>query len=69
MSEHETPSIWRKSTLSQGGDCVEWRFADDSVFVRTSKDPSGPVLTFSYSEWWAFVAGVKRGQADLDRED
>jgi Domain of unknown function (DUF397) len=69
MSNHETPSAWRKSTFSQGGDCVEWRFADSSIFMRTSKDPSGPVLKFSYSEWRAFIAGVKDGQADLDSAD
>jgi len=69
MSGQETPSTWRKSTFSQSGDCVEWRFADGSVYVRNSKHPSGLVLKFDYSEWRAFIAGVKCGQADLDGED
>lgn len=55
---------WHKSTRSgASGDCVE--VADnlpEVVAVRDSKDRSGPVLTFSRSEWLAFVEGVKAGE-------
>jgi hypothetical protein len=30
-----------------------------SYFVRDSKNPAGPVLEFTGSEWDAFVAAVK----------
>nr|WP_245650453.1 DUF397 domain-containing protein [Nocardia harenae] len=30
--------------------------------VRDSKNPAGPVLDFTPSEWTAFVAGVRAGE-------
>jgi hypothetical protein len=36
----------------------------DRVFVRDSKDPDGPVLTFRAREWEAFIAGAKAGEFD-----
>lgn len=59
--------VWRKSTFSSEGssNCVEIAFGDDgSIFIRDSKDPSGPSLTFTESEWDAFVAGAKDGEFD-----
>jgi len=37
---------------------------DESVAVRDSKDPSGPVLVLTPHEWRAFVAGVRDGEFD-----
>lgn len=61
-------AVWRKSSYSghNGGNCVE--VADNlpgGIAVRDSKDPSGPVLTFTPAEWRAFVAGVRGGEFDL----
>ncbi|MET7969133.1 DUF397 domain-containing protein [Micromonospora sp. NPDC005305] len=58
-----TDARWRKSTRSgsNGGACVE--VADNLpgvVGVRDSKDPAGPVLTFTPQIWRAFVAFAKR---------
>jgi hypothetical protein len=39
--------------------------AVESVVVRDSKDPQGPVLTFSPDEWSAFVTDVDHGSFDL----
>jgi len=58
---------WRKSTFSQGGDCLEWVIGSDGVYIRDSKDPAGARLSFTHSEWKAFIAGVKGGEADLGR--
>nr|MDT0658749.1 DUF397 domain-containing protein [Micromonospora sp. DSM 115978] len=57
---------WRKSRRSGGGDnCVEIAVADDgSVGVRDSKNPTGPILAFSPSEWQAFTGGVRDGEFD-----
>jgi hypothetical protein len=44
---------------------VEVAFADDAVLVRHSQDSSGPVLSFSHSEWKAFLAGARNGEFDL----
>ncbi|MFI0791304.1 DUF397 domain-containing protein [Micromonospora rubida] len=58
-----TGAHWRKSTHSgsNGGDCVE--VADNLpgvVAVRDSKDPAGPVLSFTPTAWTAFTHRVKR---------
>ena len=63
----ERKLIWVKSTLSQQSDCVEWTLDadDENVLIRDSKDPDGSRLRFTLSEWRAFIAGVKRGEANL----
>jgi Domain of unknown function (DUF397) len=64
----DTPApIWRKSRRSNnGGNCVEVATNllqhTGKVHVRDSKDPDGPVLTFTKSEWRAFVGGVHDGE-------
>lgn len=65
-----TGAVWRKSTRSgNGGDCVEVaiNLADISgvVGVRDSKDPAGPALVFTATEWQAFVDGVRAHEFDL----
>ena len=55
---------WRKSSYSNhdGGNCVE--VADgfrDTVPVRDSKSPQGPVLAFGSVAWSSFVSSVRRG--------
>ena len=55
---------WRKSSYSgsNGGDCVEVASPlDQSVAVRDSKDPDGPMLTFARAEWRTFTAAIKAG--------
>jgi hypothetical protein len=69
---------WRKSPYStNGGNCVEVSVLDrdettaghkadaDKLFViRDSKDPAGPRLYFTGSEWEAFARGMKDGAFD-----
>ncbi|MGW0482615.1 DUF397 domain-containing protein [Nonomuraea sp. NPDC003214] len=58
---------WKKSSRSgnNGGNCVEVATNLPGVIaVRDSKDRSGPVLTFTPSEWSAFIGGVKDGEFD-----
>jgi Domain of unknown function (DUF397) len=71
-------AAWRKSVRStNGGDCVEVAVvpgdpavaghkadADELYLIRDSKDPDGPALAFTQSEWNAFVGGVKDGEFD-----
>jgi hypothetical protein len=70
--------VWQKASFSggNGGNCVEVTATLDAVSVphkadedmlyllRDSKDPSGPKLAFTTSEWEAFVSGVKDGEFD-----
>ncbi|MFJ3442925.1 DUF397 domain-containing protein [Streptomyces sp. NPDC086081] len=57
-----TPSMWRKSSYSDGGasNCLE--VADDypdMIPVRDSKVPDGPVLVFGASPLASFLTFVR----------
>ncbi|MFQ6325689.1 DUF397 domain-containing protein [Nocardia sp. CWNU-33] len=57
-------SEWFKSSYSGSmGDCIEvaW-LPGGTVGVRDSKNPTGPALVFTPSEWDAFTAGVTDGE-------
>lgn len=54
-------SDWRRSKRCDSGTCVEVATFNDEVLVRDSKDPDGPVLRFTPTEWEAFVRGVEDG--------
>jgi hypothetical protein len=59
---------WRKSSYSgsNGGNCVEVAALPGNVLaVRDSKNPDGPVLTFSRAEWRTFTTALKTGALDL----
>jgi len=57
---------WRKSQLSStNGSCVEVGVTPEEILVRDSKDPSGPVLSYTRDEWLAFLDGAKKGEFDL----
>ena len=66
-NSEQTHIIWRKSTASGSGNCVEVAFADESVLVRSSRRPLGSVLCFSRQEWAAFLEGVTGGEFTPDR--
>jgi len=52
---------WRKSTYSlSNGNCVEVGTGQETVAVRDSTDPDGPVIDVSPREWTKFTAHVKR---------
>lgn len=57
---------WRKSRHSgTSGNCVEVAELDGGGrALRNSKDPAGPILTFTADEWTAFVAGTQDGEFD-----
>ncbi|WP_219472099.1 DUF397 domain-containing protein [Nonomuraea rhizosphaerae] len=59
--------VWRKSSFSQGaGECVEFmRDVAGGVLIRDSKNPAGPVLSFTVGEWRAFVAGVRNQEFEV----
>lgn len=57
---------WFKSTHSEGSaNCIEVSWLEQgSVGVRDSKNPSGAALTFTPSEWDAFIANARTGVSD-----
>lgn len=67
--EH-APISWHISSFSAdgGGNCVEAGPVNDGtgrVAVRHSKDPDGPVIHYTRTEWDAFVSGVRAGEFDF----
>lgn len=52
------PLVWRKSRKSGNGDCVEVAWLDGMVFVRDSKDRTGPRLHFTSEQWKVFVGKI-----------
>ena len=46
-------------------DCVEVAKTGGNILVRDSKNPTGATLTFTESEWTAFIGGVKALQFEL----
>lgn len=57
---------WRKSSRSGGasGSCVELACAPDVIAVRDSKNPTGPVLTFTRDTVMELLAEVRCGKLD-----
>ncbi|WP_089315473.1 DUF397 domain-containing protein [Actinomadura mexicana] len=43
--------VWRKSSRSGGGNCVEIAFDGESVLMRDSTDRLSAVLTISSVQW------------------
>ena|SRR5713226_7718584 len=57
---------WRKAGLSMSNShCVQVRSVIQDgvrkILMRDSKDPDGPVLTFTVEEWDAFSGGMDAG--------
>jgi hypothetical protein len=51
------PALWRKSSASETGNCVEVSLGRD-VRVRDSKNRNGLLLSFSQGSWSDFVSTV-----------
>jgi hypothetical protein len=68
MTLQKNALTWRKSTRSgAAGHCVEIASAAAAVFVRDSKDSTGPVLEFGIRGWAEFLTGVRGGEFDHAR--
>ncbi|WP_308167349.1 DUF397 domain-containing protein [Catellatospora tritici] len=57
---------WAESGRSDagGGQCVEVLFGADTVAIRDSGDPDGPMLAFSRGSWQSFLDAIKLGDLD-----
>lgn len=61
MGDKGNTREWR-SACGESGDCVEVCFEGLDVLVRGSREPDGPILTFTQDEWQAFCAAVAAGR-------
>jgi hypothetical protein len=59
----ESRVTWRKSTASQNSGCVEFAVTDESVLIRDSANPGGPVLRVSTTAWSAFLTSLADGDS------
>jgi hypothetical protein len=60
-------AVWRKSTHSGDGGCVEVAYAGGMIGVRDTKaNGTGPALAFTEQEWVAFLAGARDGEFEID---
>lgn len=50
---------WQKSSVSSGGDCLEFARTREHVWVRDSKNPAGPALGFTSKGWATFLIGIR----------
>ena len=64
----EVAALWRKSSHSggEGQECVEVAALTvrQMIGMRDSKDPGGPVLSFTPAEWATFVRQLKHQAAN-----
>ena len=61
-------NVWKKSSRSNGNggnNCVEIMDTGIGIQVRNSKDPNSAVLTYTYAEWTAFIAGAQDGEFNI----
>ena len=70
MCDNRPTVVWQRSTRCSNANCVEVATVGSDhtgrrYFVRDSKDPQSPELTFDPGAWRSFIEGVKNG--DLDR--
>jgi DNA-binding transcriptional MerR regulator len=61
----ETPEDSVRRAAQKVADYVEVAFVDACILVRNSSDPTGPMLSFTHSEWRAFLTGVQNREFDL----
>lgn len=54
---------WRKSSRCETNTCLEIGVAEGVLLIRNSADPNTAV-SFTASEWNAFVAGLDAGDFD-----
>ncbi|MGS2641174.1 DUF397 domain-containing protein [Streptosporangium sp. LJ11] len=67
MDHTQSDLTWRKASLSsaEGQNCVEVAaLPGGGQAVRDSKNPTGPVLKFTQSQWNTFINDVKDGEFD-----
>ncbi|GEM_PF-1196105 len=51
---------WHVALACNGGECIRVASQGDQIIIGDSKNP-GAVLTYSRSEWDAFVRGIRQG--------
>jgi hypothetical protein len=63
-SERENLVWFKARSSTANGHCIEVASAVGNVAIRDSKDPTGPILIYTPSEFRAFLEGARNGEFD-----
>ena len=63
-SERESLSWLRARSSTANGHCVEISSASGNIAIRDSKDPDGPILVCTTSEFRVFLDAARNGEFD-----
>jgi Domain of unknown function (DUF397) len=63
-SEREGLAWLKADSSTANGQCVEIAAAVGNIAIRDSKDPGGPILVYTTSEFRAFLDGARNGEFD-----
>ena len=55
---------WHTALSCESGACVEVAANQNTILIRNSRQPDGPLIEYTAEEWHAFVSGVKEGDFD-----
>jgi Domain of unknown function (DUF397) len=55
---------WRKAIKSAATNCIQLARRNGVIIIGDSKNPDGPVLSYTPQELDAFLDGAKRGEFD-----
>jgi len=67
VSDSQSPSleiIWRTAVKSGADNCVQVARQGTVIMLADSKNPGGPVLSYTLQEFDAFLDGAKKGEFD-----
>jgi Domain of unknown function (DUF397) len=65
LSEAERSALsWLKAQASSATGCVEIASTVDRIAMRDSKDPDGPILVYTPTEFSAFLEGARNREFD-----
>jgi predicted secreted Zn-dependent protease len=56
-----TDLTWRTALNCNGGACVQVAATEHGILLGSTRQPSGPVLSYTPDKWRQFVAGIKKG--------
>lgn len=55
---------WHTALSCESGACVEVAANQNTILIRNSRQPDGPLIEYTPEEWHEFVSGIKKGDFD-----
>ena len=64
ITRDDSGITWYTALSCDAGSCVQVAADRDTVLVRNSRQPDGPLIEYTPEEWHEFVSGIKKGDFD-----